>query len=162
MLSAKPIELSHIQRKRWMRQLLKRAELVGQRGEVPVCAVILDSTGHCIGHGSNRREQERDPLGHAEIAALKQASRLRNDWRFNDCTLIVTLEPCPMCAAALVQARMGQVIFAAHDMKRGGLGGTIDLANHISSHHHMTVIGGVEEKAARQQLVQWFRLRRQQ
>ncbi len=160
MLSAHPFELSDRQRSRWMKQLLIRAELVGQQGEVPVCAVVLNNSGHCIGHGSNRRERSRDPLGHAELTALQQASRLRNDWRFNDCTLIVTLEPCPMCAAALVQARMGQVIFAAHDRKRGGLGGTIDLASHISAHHHMTVIGGVEEQAARLQLERWFRQRR--
>ena len=90
-----------------MERLLKRAERTGQNGEVPVAAVILDGDGRCIGHGGNTRERDRDPLGHAELVALRQASRLRGDWRFNDCTLIVTLEPCTMCAAALVQARMG-------------------------------------------------------
>jgi len=92
--------------------------------------------------------------------ALRQASSLRGDWRFNDCTLIVTLEPCTMCAATLVQARMGRVVYGAHDPKRGGLGGTIDLANHPSAHHHMVVVAGVMEDKARVQLETWFRQRR--
>ena len=129
-------------------------------GEVPVCAVILDEEGRCIGHGSNSREKNRDPLGHAELMALKQAALLKRDWRFNECTLIVTLEPCTMCAAALIQARMGQVFFAAHDLKRGGLGGSIDLSNHKSSHHYMAVNGGIMEKQARTQLEMWFKQQR--
>lgn len=144
-----------------MRTLLIRAERIGKEGEVPVCAVVLNDKGHCIGHGSNQRERFGSPLGHAELAALQQASRLKQDWRFNECTLIVTLEPCTMCAAALVQARMGQVIFSAPDPKRGGLGGTINLANHQSSHHSMRVIGGVEEEAGRKLLEGWFKQRRQ-
>ena len=144
-----------------MKRLLKRAALLGEQGEIPVAAIILDDEGRCIGHGRNTRERDRDPLGHAELVALRQASKLRGDWRFNDCTLIVTLEPCTMCAAALVQARMGRVVFAAHDRKRGGLGGTIDLANHHSAHHHMVVVGGVMENEARLQLESWFRQRRQ-
>ena len=131
-----------------MSRLLARAENLGELGEIPVAAAILDSFGRCIGHGSNRRERNCDPLGHAELIALRQAALIKNDWRFNDCTLIVTLEPCPMCAGALVQARMGQVIFGAYDSKRGGLGGTINLANHPSAHHHMVINGGVMEKEA--------------
>jgi len=99
-------------------------------------------------------------MGHAELVALRQASKLRGDWRFNGCTLIVTLEPCTMCAAALVQARMGRVVFAARDPKRGGLGGTIDLSDHPSAHHRMTVVAGVMEEEARVQLETWFRQRR--
>ena len=144
-----------------MKRLLKRAALLGEQGEIPVAAIILDDEGRCIGHGRNTRERDRDPLGHAELVALRQASKLRGDRRFNDCTLIVTLEPCTMCAAALVQARMGRVVFAAHDRKRGGLGGTIDLANHPSAHHHMVVVAGVMENEARLQLESWFRQRRQ-
>tara|TARA_B100002051_G_scaffold216970_1_gene209690 strand:- start:2182 stop:2658 length:477 start_codon:yes stop_codon:yes gene_type:complete len=145
----------------WMKRLLHRAEQVGREGEVPVSAIVLNSRGQCIGRGSNQREKHADPLGHAELIALKQAAHLRGDWRFNDCTLIVTLEPCPMCAGALVQARMGCVVFGAHDNKRGGLGGTVDLANHPSAHHKMEVIGGVMEAEARQLLEIWFKQRRQ-
>ncbi|MGB1415932.1 MAG: nucleoside deaminase [Synechococcus sp.] len=143
-----------------MKRLLRRAAVLGEEGEVPVSAVILDEAGRCIGHGRNTRERDHDPMGHAELVALRQASSLRGDWRFNDCTLIVTLEPCTMCAATLVQARMGRVVYGAHDPKRGGLGGTIDLANHPSAHHHMVVVAGVMEDKARVQLETWFRQRR--
>ena len=137
-----------------------RAKKIGQFGEVPASAVVIDKSGHCIGHGTNRRESNKDPLAHAEIIALRQASLIRNDWRFNDCTLIVTLEPCPMCAGALIQARMGQVIFGTSDLKRGALGGTLDLSNHKSAHHQMIVKGGVMADEARYQLEEWFKLRR--
>ena len=145
---------------RWMTVLLQRAERVGEAGEVPVAAVVLDAEGRCIGHGRNRRETAQDPLGHAELIALRQAAWVQGDWRFNDCTLIVTLEPCPMCAGALVQARMGCVIYATPDPKRGGLGGSMDLSSHPSAHHHMTVRGGVFQREAREQLEGWFRQRR--
>ena len=145
---------------RWMDVLLQRAEEAGVQGEVPVAAVILDAQGRAIGHGRNRRQNHMDPLGHAELVALRQAAIVQDDWRFNTCTLIVTLEPCPMCAGALVQARMGTVVYAATDPKRGGLGGTLDLSTHASAHHHMTVIRGVREPQAREQLERWFRQRR--
>ena len=145
-----------------MERLLRRAAAVGAEGEIPVAAVVLDAAGRAIGWGGNRREADQQPLGHAELVALQQAARLRGDWRFNDCRLIVTLEPCPMCAGALVQARMGCVIFGASDLKRGGLGGTLNLANHSSAHHHMVVMGGVLASACSQQLEGWFRQRRQQ
>ncbi|TCD58600.1 nucleoside deaminase [Synechococcus sp. BS56D] len=143
-----------------MGRLLRRANRVGDSGEVPVAALVLDCHGRCIGYGVNRRERDQDPLGHAELVALQQATSIRGDWRCNSCTLLVTLEPCPMCAGALVQARMGQVIFAAKDPKRGAMGGTIDLSSHESAHHHMRVIGGVLEREASQMLECWFRQRR--
>jgi tRNA(adenine34) deaminase len=94
-----------------MDRLLRRAAVVGEAGEVPVAAVVLDRDGRAVGWGSNRRHHGQDPLGHAEIVALRQAAAFRGDWRFSDCTLVVTLEPCPMCAGALIQARMGTVVF---------------------------------------------------
>ena len=145
---------------RWMDVLLQRAELTGAEGEVPVAAVILDGQGRAIGHGRNRRQNHNDPLGHAELVALRQAAVILGDWRFNSCTLIVTLEPCPMCAGALVQARMGTVVYGAPDPKRGGLGGSLDLSTHASAHHHMNVIGGVRGPEAKGQLECWFRQRR--
>lgn len=146
----------------WMRRLLRRAEAVGDEGEIPVAAVVLDGQGRALGWGSNRRERDQQPLGHAELVALQQAARLRGDWRFNDCTLLVTLEPCPMCAGALVQARMGRVVFGAHDPKRGGLGGVLDLSDSPSAHHTMHVVGGVEAERCGNQLERWFKRRRQQ
>lgn len=144
-----------------MERLLRQAERSGLAGEIPVAAVVLDAAGRCLGWGSNRRQRRQDPLGHAELVALSQAAQLRADWRFNDCTLLVTLEPCPMCAAALVQARMGRVVYATADRKRGGLGGTLDLANHPSAHHTMAVASGLLAAEAEEQLRNWFRRRRQ-
>jgi tRNA(adenine34) deaminase len=146
----------------WMQRLLRRAAAVGAEGEIPVAAVVLDSRGRAIGWGSNRRERDQQPLGHAELVALQQAARLRSDWRFNDCTLIVTLEPCPMCAGALVQARLGRVVFGAGDPKRGGLGGVLNLSRCSSAHHHMQVAGGLMAEACSAQLETWFKRRRQQ
>ena len=156
-----PVELEIAEINAWMQRLLRRAERLGAAGEIPVSAVVLDAEGRCIGHGSNRREWASDPLGHAELVALRQASLILGDWRLNQCTLIVTLEPCPMCAGALVQARVGQVIYGAHDPKRGGLGSTIDLSKHSSAHHHMKVTGGVMEPEASALLGRWFKQRRQ-
>jgi tRNA(adenine34) deaminase len=144
----------------WMARLLRLAGRVGESGEIPVAAVVLDGRGRCVGWGSNRRHRQADPLGHAEIVALRQAARLLGDWRLNSCTLLVTLEPCPMCAGAAVQARVGTIVFAAADPKRGALGGCLDLAHHSSAHHHMRVVGGVEAEAASRQLEGWFRRRR--
>lgn len=145
----------------WMARLLRLAERVGTSGEIPVAAAVLDRQGRCVGWGSNRRHLGNDPLGHAELVALAQAARCLGDWRFNACTLLVTLEPCPMCAGALVQARMGRVVFGAGDPKRGGLGGCLDLATDRSAHHHMKVVGGVLAHRAQAQLEGWFRARRQ-
>jgi len=144
----------------WMERLLRRAAAVGNGGEIPVAAVVLDAQGRCVGWGSNRRHSHQDPLGHAEISAMAQAARVLGDWRLNSCTLVVTLEPCGMCAGAAIQARVGRVVFGATDPKRGALGGCLNLASHPSAHHHMQVIAGVAGEAASSQLGDWFRRRR--
>ena len=144
-----------------MKFILRRAYEVG-KVELPISAVIIDERGRCIGRGTNKRNSNNDPLGHAEIIALKQASIVKNDWRFNECTIITNLEPCTMCASALVQARMGRVIYGAEDQKRGGLGGSIDLSKHKSSHHKMEVIGGILEDECRESLKLWFKKLRSQ
>ena len=157
---SKPIALSQKEKINWMTRLLAKATLVGERGEVPIAAIILDNRGRCIGYGGNRREEMKDPLGHAELLALRQASLIKNDWRFNDCTLIVNLEPCPMCAGALIQARMGKIIFGSEDPKRGALGGTINLAKHKSAHHKTIVEKGIMEEESRKIIVDWFQDKR--
>ena len=146
---------------KWMRFILRRSD-EGGKVELPITAVILDKKGRCIGRGSNKRETNKDPLGHAELIALKQASLIKNDWRFNDCIIIINLEPCTMCAAALVQARMGKVIYGAEDKKRGGFGGTIDLSKHKSSHHKMIVTHGILEEECKNKLKLWFKKLRNQ
>ena len=157
---SKPIALSQEEKIKWMTRLLTKANLVGERGEVPIAAVILDKRGRCIGYGENRREAMKDPLGHAELVALRQASWINNDWRFNDCTLIVNLEPCPMCAGALIQARMGKIIYGSEDSKRGALGGTINLAEHKSAHHKMIVERGLMEEESKKIIVDLFKDKR--
>ena len=151
----------HLDYIKWMKFILRRSEEVG-KVELPITAVIIDENGRCIGRGSNKREINNDPLGHAELIALRQASWIKNDWRFNECSIIVNLEPCTMCAAALVQARMGQVIYGTGDNKRGGFGGTIDLSKHESAHHKMKVVGGVLNQDCKNKIKLWFKKMRNQ
>jgi len=146
---------------RWMKYILRRSEVIG-KVELPICSIILDEKGRCIGRGVNSRNINNDPLGHAEIMALKQASLIKNDWRFNECIIITNLEPCTMCASALIQARMGKVVFGAYDKKRGGLGGSIDLSKHESAHHKMEIIGGILEDESSQIFKIWFKKLRTQ
>ena len=146
---------------KWMKIVLRRAKEVGGV-ELPISAIIIDQKGRCIGRGSNKREINKDPLGHAELIALRQAAWIKNDWRFNDCIMIVNLEPCQMCAGALIQSRMGKVIYSAKDYKRGGLGGTIDLSKHKSAHHKMEVINGIFEEESSLLLKNWFKQLRSQ
>ena len=146
---------------KWMKSILRRSDEVG-KVELPITAVIIDEKGRCIGRGSNKRVINNDPLGHAELIALKQAAWIKEDWRFNECSIIINLEPCTMCAAALVQARMGNVIYGAEDDKRGGFGGTIDLSKHKSAHHKMKVVGGILEKECKYKIKVWFKKLRNQ
>ena len=146
---------------KWMKAILRRSNEVG-KVELPITAYIIDERGRCIGRGSNKRETNNDPLGHAELIALRQAAWIKNDWRFNECSIIVNLEPCTMCAAALVQARMGLVIYGADDNKRGGFGGTIDLSKHDSAHHKMKIIRGILKKDCEDTIKKWFKKLRNQ
>jgi len=154
-------KIKHLDYIKWMKFILRRSEEVGKI-ELPITAVIIDEKGRCIGRGSNKRELNNDPLGHAELIALRQAAWIKNDWRFNECSIIVNLEPCTMCAAALVQARMGQVIYGADDDKRGGFGGTIDLSKHKSAHHKMNVVRGVLSQNCKNKIKLWFKKLRNQ
>ena len=140
----------------WMRVVIRRAESLGKI-ELPIAALIINQKGKCIGRGTNKRQINKDPLGHAELIALRQAAFLRQDWRFNDCIMLVNLEPCQMCAGALIQARMGMVIFATKDKKRGGLGGSIDLSKHKSAHHKMKIYGGLLEEESQRLIKLWFK-----
>ena len=149
-------EINNLDYIKWMKSILRRTDEVG-KAELPITAFIIDEKGRCIGRGSNKRETNKDPLGHAELIALRQAAWIKNDWRFNECCIIVNLEPCTMCAAALVQARIGQVIFGAEDDKRGGFGGTIDLSKHESAHHKMKIIGGILDKECKNKIKIWFK-----
>ena len=147
---------SHLDYIKWMKFILRRSDDVG-KVELPITAVIIDEKGRCIGRGSNKRKINNDPLGHAELIALRQAAYIKNDWRFNECSIIINLEPCTMCAAALIQARMGKVIYGAEDEKRGGFGGTIDLSKHESAHHKMIVTRGILNQECKKRIKLWFK-----
>jgi len=154
-------KFNHFDYIKWMKFILRRSDEVG-KVELPITAVIIDENGRCIGRGSNKRESNSDPLGHAELIALRQAAWIKNDWRFNECSIIVNLEPCTMCAAALVQARMGNVIYGADDTKRGGFGGTIDLSEHKSAHHKMKITKGILKQDCENKIKFWFKKLRNQ
>jgi tRNA(adenine34) deaminase len=145
---------------RWMRQAIALATSAGIAAEVPVGAVVVDAQGNCIGSAENQRERNHDPTGHAEILALRQAAQHLGRWQLQDCTLYVTLEPCPMCAGAIIQARIGWVVYGADDPKTGAIRTVLNLPDSAASFHRLKVLGGILETDCRQQLQQWFAQRR--
>lgn len=139
-----------------MKEALRLAVEAAKAGEVPVGAVVLDGDGNIIGRGANLRERESDPLAHAEVLAMKSAAIARKSWNLSDCTLVVTLEPCPMCAGAILQTRLRRVIFGAWDAKLGACGSVWDILRdpHVGSHPE--VIGSVLESECAQVLRNFF------
>src|SRR5438477_8728104 len=137
-----------------MEEALTLAESAAAEGEIPVGAVIVDRDGNIIGRGRNRRESG-DPLGHAELFAIAEAARAIGDWRLEGTTMIVTLEPCAMCAGALVNARVERLIFAASDPKAGFCGSLGNLVEDPRLNHRLEVIRGFEEDRARALLQQF-------
>ena len=115
------------EREEYMRQALALAREAGAAGEIPVGCVIADRTGRIVGRGRNRREETQDATAHAETEAIRQACRALGGWRLDGCTLYVTLEPCPMCAGAILNARLPAVVFGAREEKSGSCGSVIDL-----------------------------------
>jgi tRNA(adenine34) deaminase len=144
----------------WMRQAIALAAAAAASGEVPVGAVVIDSQGNRIGAAENQRERDRDPTGHAEILALRQAAQHLGRWQLQDCTLYVTLEPCPMCAGAIIQARIGLLVYGADDPKTGAIRTVLNLPDSAASFHRLKVLGGILETDCRDQLQQWFAQRR--
>jgi tRNA(adenine34) deaminase len=133
-----------------MRQALDLAASALDDGDVPVGALVVDASGVVIGTGRNARERDADPTAHAEILALREAAAARGGWRLDDCTLIVTLEPCTMCAGALVSARVSRLVFGAFDEKAGAVGSLWDVVRDRRLNHRPDVVSGVlaEESAA--------------
>lgn len=126
--------------------------------DVPVGALVVDPSGAVIGEGWNTRERDADPMGHAELMAIRQAAKRLKNWRLTDCMLYVTLEPCPMCASALLQARIGTIVFGAYDPVQGALGSAINLGELYSNPVH--IIGGIQEYACQTQLQAFFKTKR--
>ena len=126
-----------------VRAALEDARGAPAHGDVPVGALVVDATGEVIGRGRNERELRGDPTAHAEVLALKQAAVLRGGWRLEGCTLVVTLEPCTMCAGALVLARVDRLVYGAADPKAGAVGSLWDVVRDRRLNHRPEVVGGV-------------------
>ena len=144
-----------------MSRALQLAQEAGAAGEVPVGAVILDETGAVIGAGRNLREATTDPTAHAEIIAMREAARVRGSWNLEGCPLVVTLEPCLMCAGALLQAHISRLVFGAWDDKAGAAGSLYDVVRDRRLPVRAEVIGGVEADAAASVLRDFFADRRE-
>jgi tRNA(adenine34) deaminase len=129
---------------------LEQARLAAAEGDVPVGAVVLSPSGQIIGAGRNVREQQADPTGHAEVVALRAAAAALGEWRLAGCTLVVTLEPCTMCAGAAVLARVERLVFGAYDDKAGAVGSLWDVVRDRRLNHRPEVVAGVlaEESTA--------------
>lgn len=112
---------------KYMRRALDLAAEAGAKGEIPVGCVVVDGGGNIIGEGRNRREETRSVAGHAEMEALDAACRARGDWRLSDCTAFVTLEPCPMCAGAMINARLGALVYGAREPETGSAASVLNL-----------------------------------
>ena len=144
----------------WLGDALTLARAAAEAGDVPVGAVVVDRDGVVIGRGANRREVDGDPVAHAEVLALQSAAGVTGRWRLDDATLIVTLEPCVMCAGAAMQARIGQIVFGAWDEKAGACGSVWDLTRDPLALHRIPVLGGVREGECAELLAEFFQARR--
>jgi tRNA(adenine34) deaminase len=133
----------------WMREALAEARRAAEIGDVPIGAVVVRG-GEVIGRGYNRREADRDPLAHAELLAIREAARQMGGWRLTGCTLYSTLEPCPMCAGALVNSRIERLVYGAADPKAGWCGTLGNLVQDPRLNHRLEVTAGVlaEESTA--------------
>jgi len=133
-----------------MRAALDEARAASATSDVPVGAVLLDDSGAILGRGRNEREAYADPTAHAEVVALRAAARVRGEWRLDGCTLVVTLEPCTMCAGAIVLSRVERLVFGAFDEKAGAVGSLWDVVRDRRLNHRPEVVSGVlaEESTA--------------
>lgn len=151
------------QESEWMALALAEARATAQDSpdtpDVPVGAVVVDHAGFVIGRGRNRREANGDPLAHAEIEALRQAAETRGSWRLDDVTLVVTLEPCVMCAGAILAARVPRLVYGAWDDKAGAVGSVYDVIRDRRLPHRVAVTSGVRSDECAELLTEFFRRR---
>jgi tRNA(adenine34) deaminase len=145
---------------KWMKAAFREAEKAFEQDEVPIGAVVVQN-GQIIGRGYNQRESLIDPTAHAEIIAITSAANTIKDWRLKDCQLYVTKEPCPMCAGALVNARINMVIFGMYDEKEGCCGSLYQLCRDNRFKHQLTVKGGIMEDACTLIIQEFFKKQRE-
>ena len=147
---------------RWMDRALELARAAAGRGEVPVGAVVyVTATGEHIAEAANSREHDNDPTGHAELTAVRAAAAARGDWRLNSCTVVVTLEPCAMCAGMLVNARVGRVVYGADDPKAGACCSLYRITTDARLNHRCEVVAGLDADACGRVLREFFQRRRE-
>jgi tRNA(adenine34) deaminase len=144
----------------WMREAITEARAATQEDDVPVGALVIDAAGAIVGRGHNVREAAGDPTGHAEMVALRAAAATTGQWRLDGCTLVVTLEPCTMCAGAVVLARVARVVFGADDPKAGAVGSLWDVVRDRRLNHRPEVVAGVLAAECADLLTDFFRSRR--
>jgi tRNA(adenine34) deaminase len=139
-----------------MRAALDEARVALESGDVPIGAVVLDAEGSVIGRGHNVRERDGDPTGHAEMVAIRAAAGVVGAWRLTGCTLVVTLEPCTMCAGAIVLSRLDRLVFAAYDDKAGAVGSLWDVVRDRRLNHRPEVVSGLLADDSRSLLDDFF------
>lgn len=144
----------------WMQRALTLATTAGQRGEVPVAAIVVDAEGRAIAEAINGRERQHDPTAHAEVLALRQAGHTLGRWNLTGCTLYVTLEPCPMCAGAIILSRVSLLVYGADDLKAGAIRSVVNIPDSAASNHRLSVLSGVLHQPCRELLQHWFEARR--
>jgi len=143
-----------------MQAALSLAKVAADKGDVPVGAIVVNEAGEILGTGQNLREQNNDPTAHAEIVALRNASEKLGSWRLDDLTLVATLEPCAMCAGAILQSRIKRLVFAAWDEKAGAVGSVMDVIRDPRALTKVEVITGVMEKECSDVLKDFFNTKR--
>jgi tRNA(adenine34) deaminase len=145
---------------RWMHEALELARAAEREGDVPVGAVIV-SGDEVLARASNRTVRDQDPTGHGELIAIREAARAKGEWRLSGCTLYVTLEPCAMCAGAIVLSRIDRLVFGAWDEKAGMVGSLGDIVRHPKLNHRAEVLGGVRADECGELLRAFFKSRRE-
>ena len=143
-----------------MQQAISLAQEVKSSGDVPVGALIVNEAGEIVSFGKNEREKDNDPTAHAEILAIRRAGEKLGSWRLDDLTLIVTLEPCVMCAGAILQSRLKRLVFGAFDQKAGAVGSSLDVIRDVRALSKVEVVSGVLEKECAKILTDFFATKR--
>ncbi len=154
-------EINFALHQKWMDTALSLAKNAGEQGEIPVGAVIIAADQQILSSSENRKERDQDPTAHAEILAIRAAAKAQQDWHLHYATLYVTLEPCPMCAGAIIQARIKTLVYGASDPKTGAIHTVINLPNSSASFHKLETIAGIRDLECQQMLQTWFQNRRQ-
>ena len=143
-----------------MQQVISLAREVKSSGDVPVGALIINDAGEIVSFGKNEREKDNDPTAHAEILAIRRAGEKLGSWRLDDLTLIVTLEPCVMCAGAILQSRLKRLVFGAFDQKAGAVGSSLDVIRDVRALSKVEVVSGVLEDECAKLLTDFFATKR--